>query len=342
MKKGVLIMLSAALLSSCAGSDLLDPTPNDGQVDIALTSIHKSVEVETRKPYIEEISTANPLAARVLSATASGKYSGATLHHNGKMVFTGPGKVAAYDRTGVDVDKTKFPIGSGDEAPLFLCGLYPYDGWEVSTTDGETAVFPITGNLDVMAAAEVSGTPKEAKEGRYPSLAFNHLLAKFNITLKSYNAASPAIWGNVKSIKLLKVAGETPNSQVVVNLNTATATFKGSESAPSIYAINVVDGEPVYTDNELAAGIPLPETTALVGYTMIEAFESGKATDLVFEVETDYVAKQEVKVQLPYTGMNNGRAFGITFTFKADSGAITSTATVNPWVSGGNKEVELN
>jgi hypothetical protein len=341
MKKSIFMLLAVALLASCSKNQITDPAET-GEVAFQSKSVLQTVGAEaTRAPFIGEISADNTLEARVLTATTDGNY--ATTYANGKMTFIGGVKVSAYNPSTLleGVDHARFPEDAGD-TPYYLVGLYPYTDWAVY---GTTASIAITGKEDVLAAAQQTTTRNDVLAGIVPGLIFNHLLTKLEVSVKAANNPAKDNWGKVTEIKLVKVLDAAPQDAATVTLKTGEATFSGAASSVPLYNLSAdTSADPdviTYTDNVFTPQ-PLAETATPVAYTLVAPFVGGTAKDLTFEISTEYqTAKQVVTVQLPYTGLNNGRAFGITFTFAATD-AIQATAKVIDWIFSGNAEAIID
>jgi hypothetical protein len=341
MKKSIFMLLAVALLVSCSKSQLVDPATT-GDVAFQSKSALRTVGVETsRAPFIGEISADNTLDARVLTSTTDGDY--ATTYANGKMTFLGGAKVSAYDPSTLleGVDNARFPSDAA-ATPYYIAGLYPYKGWGAY---GTTAGISFSGVEDVMAAAQQTTTRNDVLAGIVPGLIFNHLLTKLEVSLKAESNVAVDNWGKVTNIELVKVLDAAPQNAAVVTLATGEATFSGAASFVALYGLSVdTSADPdvtTYTD-DVYAPQPLTETATPVAYTMTAPFIGGTATDLTFKITTEYMTTPvEVNVQLPYAGLNNGRAFGITFTFKRTD-AIQATAKVIDWIFSGNAEVIID
>jgi hypothetical protein len=344
MKKSIFMLLAVALLVSCSKSQFVDPTET-GDVAFQSKSTLQTVGVETsRAPFIGEISADNTLEARVLTSTVDGNY--ATTYANGKMTFIGGVKVSAYDPSTLleGVDHARFPKDAGS-TPYYITGLYPYTDWAVA---GTTAAISFTGKEDVLAAAQQPTNRDDVLAGIVPGLIFNHLLTKLEVSVKAANNQAKDNWGKVTEIKLIKVLDAAPKDAATVTLKTGEATFSGAASSVALYNLSAdTSADPdviTYTDNVFNAltAQPLAETATPIAYTMIAPFVGGTDLDLTFEISTEYQTAKQVKtVKLPYAGLNNGRAFGITFTFSATD-AIQATAKVIDWIFSGNAEVTID
>lgn len=352
--KTIILMFLAAIiiLSGCSGSEAAEADERLNASYIQLQSSCQALSsdlVPTRTPYMGSISEKNPLEARVLSATTSKDYAG-SLYTSGKMTFMGGASVSAYNASTVDASKMKFP--TNDNTPIYLFGLYPYQGWD---NPGATSIdFNFIGKEDVMAAAEKSTSYTNVKASNYASLTFKHLLTKIEVSLKAESSAAIAVWEDVTKIELIKaVNAYLPNKVNVPFDDTTEPTFSGNSAGTPFpfYTMSSNGDTSTYTTEEfkaLSIGLTTKETP--VAYSMIAPFTAtGTSTDLTFMVYTvGRPEGTEVNVPLhgldgltPFTGSTTGRAFNIVFTFRAQEGTIAGASSVTEWVFSGKTEIGI-
>ncbi|MDL2277409.1 fimbrillin family protein [Parabacteroides sp. OttesenSCG-928-G07] len=309
-------------------------------VEIRAKSKALSLEVSTKAPFEGTISSSNTLTARVLTSTSTGDYS--SLHSNGKMTFGTNGTDSVAYTTGTDSGFSGSAFYPGDQT-LYFAGLYPADTW---SNIGTTATYTVDGKSDIMSAAQQS----DKKGGNAPTLAFNHLLTKLEISVKADDAAAVDAWGKITDMTLVKISnGNNPNKLTTVTLSTGAATFSSS-TTDSIPFYIYDSTTPAYTDNAVAAltetAITIPTTAGKVAYSMV--------TPVAIAADTDASVTNAYTIALKTTKNTNwtnvpvtitkgtgsltftntaGYSFNITLTFKGS--VITAKATVTEWVDGG-------
>jgi hypothetical protein len=278
------------------------------------------------------------LKARVLTDSTATDYT--TPYANGQMTFIGD--ITGYDVSSLAVDTlASFPKGSGD-TPYYMAGLYPYQGWGTPTT---TAAITFTGKEDVMSAVPQETTLNKVVAGTVPTLTFNHLLTKLEVSVKGKTGAAAGKWGTIEKLELVEVAGAFPKTVATVTLATGNAAFSGGSSGFPLYGMSGTADSPTYTAVPFAdAGHFLTTTATPVAYTMIAPFESSAANKLKFNIytavtQTPFSAEVDLSVQ--YAGNTAGRAFGIIFTFDDVERPIVSTVKVNDWIFSGDITVPV-
>jgi hypothetical protein len=340
MKKSFsVIVIAALLLGGCSKSELANQEPSGALIQAKSAFPGVSGEA-TRVPYTGDISSENPLVARVLTSRTSGNYT--TTHANGKMTFGGSAAVG-YDPTAVTGSAS---FDSDDAEPYYLAGLYPYDA-TFGATVTSTAARSLDGKTDVMAAAEVETNYATTITNKNPpTLTFKHLLTKLEVNVKAKADGSKLKWGKINTIELTAIDAASIKNNITVTLETGTAAaaaFSGSASSFPFYSI---DNEGKYTDTKFAnAGIELATTAKLVAYSLIAPFTNvvggATPTKLTFNIVPEKGDAVDVDVSLPVAGYTQGRAYSITFTFDAVADAIQSKATVIEWDDSGSADVDV-
>jgi hypothetical protein len=338
MKKSFsVIVIAALLLAGCSKSELTDREPSGALIQAKSAFPGVSGEA-TRVPYIGDVSSSNPLEARVLTSRTKDDYT--STYANGKMTF-GSGAVG-YDVKDIDGEPSFAP---SDEDPYYLMGLYPYGDW--SSIFSTTATRSLDGKTDVMAAAQQETTYEATiTNNNPPTLPFKHLLTKLEVKVKGAEAASAGKWGEINKIELAAINAAAVANNVTITLadgSAASTAFSGTQSDYPFYGIGS-DGtytEAVFSD----AGINLTTTAALVAYSLIPPYENTDANiELTFNITTrkDNNARiVEVPVKLPIAGYTQGLAYSITFTFDAIERPILSKAAVTEWIPGGSAEAPV-
>lgn len=346
MRKAFISLLALAALASCTQSDLLEPSTDNGKVEVKLASAVTDIEVETTRTPITEVSS---LASKVLLSKATGDYTTTNLLYGGTMTFTAAGTATSFDTP------QYYPA---DGSTVYLCGLYPATNWTMGSTASTTADYTFDGKTDVMAAAEKSSTKTDGQEGGTPKeLAFNHLLT--NVIVKAVAdtdggkvtaAKVQEVWGKIKTITLSEAGGSTTlKNKVTVNLKAGTAptaTAFTTGTAPAFYKADGANTY-TYTDN-LFSAIDIPTATTAIAYSMIAPImvdgTAGKSEfKLKITTEKETTAK-ELSIDLTKeTGVTTddmqGRQCVITLSFKATE--IKATASVTAWEKGGTATVSV-
>lgn len=312
-------------------------------VEIMAKSKALSLEVSTKAPFEGTISGSNNLIARVLTSVTSANYG--TAHSNGLMTFdTNGADSVAYTTTGSSFSGSAFYPGN---QTLYFVGLYPASTW---SNIGTTAAYTVDGKSDVMYAAQQSDT----KGGNVPTLAFNHLLTKLEISVVADDTDAVNAWGKITDMTLVKVADANPNKLATVTFSTGAAAFSavGTDSIPFyLYSSSA------YTDNAVAAltssdAITIPTSAAKVAYSMVTPVTIDAATDA--SVVKAYTIALKTTTNTNWTNVpvtitkgtgdlaftsTAGYSFNITLTFKGS--AIMAKATVSEWVDGGTGSGEV-
>lgn len=344
MKKFLfLFTVIAALMNftSCSnGDNPIDVVDPDKPVEIKVSGRALDVVAGTRAPF-EEITASNKLLAKVMASETSSKYETADVLHDNTMEF-GP-----TDPVGFDTPKP-YPHATN---PVYLVGLYPSDTWSSVANDNETS-FTFTGIEDVMASTEVATVKDDVVNGTHKSLTFHHLLTKLNLGIKAKDANASAAWGSVTSLQVV-----SPNNVATVKLGTGsetpesvapTTTFTGGNQDFTFCAIGL--------DTPFCSGTSAydwPATLVVVGqsYALVAPQNTtDAATPIVYTIKVRTqkynITDRVVPVTLKDTDGNNfvgstaGQMFDISLTFTATN--IEAKATVKPWITGGNGDVDVD
>lgn len=338
MKKSMFSLLAVIVMAGCTQSDVIELVSNEN-VEIKLSSSAIAAETMTRAPYEGTIGTNGSLPARVLVSTASADYTANGLYANDRMDFTDNGITAV----GFDTPKY-YPVNN---TALYICGLYPFAGWDNPANN--ECKFTFNGSQDVMAAAQVSSTKDDSKDGDYPQLEFKHLLTQLVIMAVAEDDAAIEKWGQLTDITLTKVGTSNPSSAVTVTLSTGTADESTAFATPLSNGMSfwVVGANPetafatqakdLTTDGEEVAYsmvAPLENATGTADYTLAVKTENSSTTPVRVTVNLKQSANQA-----SYTASTQGKKFIVTLTFKATE--IKATATVEDWEEDGGSSEEI-
>lgn len=339
MKKSMFSLLAAIAMASCTQSDVVELVPNEN-VEIKLTSSAIAAETMTRAPYEGTISADNSLEARVLVSKTTADYTSAGLYANDKMTFTDNGSTAVGFATA-----KYYPV---DNATLYICGLYPFEGWDNPAND--ECKFTFDGSKDVMAAPQKSSTKNDSKDGNYPELEFKHLLTQLVIKAVAEDAAAIEKWGKLTDITLTKVGTNNPTGSVTVKLSTGAADESTAFATPQDNGMAFwVKG----AATETAFASQAKELTTdgeEVAYSMVAPLKNASGTaDYTLAVKTEHSGATPVSVPVnlktkdassgAYTASTQGKKFIVTLTFKATE--IKATATVKDWEEDGGSSEEI-
>lgn len=334
MKKNLfLILAAAAMVAGCSKGEPGTIPDNSSQTPIAVTG--QSMSVDTRAAFEGEVSASNTLTALVAASLTEDDYT--TQYALGTMTFGVAGTAVSYasDATG----NKNYP--ANESTSVYLAGLYPATGWGSYST---TAAITFSGKEDVMSAPQVSTTKADAIQDNYPAMVFSHLLTKLDIKVVAESADAAAAWGTIKEITLTKSqANATFCNVATVTLKDGAATFAGTAASWPIYD---------NSDNAITAGsIKIPTVAASVGYTLVAPITATQSADDDFMVGIKTMrngveyTKSNIGVTLQttegadFSGSTAGRSFVVTLTFKAKN--IQATASVTPWVNGGNANSDV-
>lgn len=346
MKKFLfLFTVIAALMNftSCSnGDNPIDVVDPDKPVEIKVSGRALDVVAGTRASF-EGITASNKLLAKVMASETSSKYGTADVLHNSTMEF-GP-----TDPVGFDTPKA-FPHAT---TPVYLVGLYPSTTWSAVANDNETS-FTFTGIEDVMASTEVETVKNDVADDNHKSLTFHHLLTRLNLTIKAKDANAEEAWGEVTSLQVV-----SPGNVATVELGT------GSESPSSVAPTTVITGgDKVFTFCTIGTDTPFCSTgspyawpttapTTAQSYALVAPQNNTvtPATPIVYtiNIKTKKYSTEDRVVSVPlkvstggndFVGNTAGHEFEVVLTFTASN--IEAKATVKPWASGGNGDVDVN
>lgn len=338
-----LFTVIAALMNftSCSNND--DPAGVDPNqpVEIKVSGRALDVVASTRAPF-EGITGANKLSAKVMASNTAAKYMAPDVLHVSTMEF-GPTDPVGFG------DPKPYPHATN---PVYLVGLYPSSAtWSSVANDNETS-FTFTGIEDVMASTEVATVKDDVVNGTHKSLTFHHLLTKLNLGIKAKDDNASLAWGSVTSLQVV-----SPNNVATVKLGTGsetpesvapTTTFTGGNQDFTFCAIGL--------DTPFCSGTSpygWPATIGVVGqsYALVAPQNTtDAATPIVYTIkvrtEKYNITDRVVPVTLKDTDGNNfvgstaGQMFDISLTFTATN--IEAKATVKPWITGGNGDVDVD
>lgn len=338
MKKVILMLTAAALVASCSKTEM-NEAPNADGVLIQAQPVHQLVDgTVTRAPFNGNISSTNPLEAKVVTYAPDGN----TIHANGLMNFTTTTDPVAY--TSVESGgSNKFPAQNSDIYTLY--GFYPAASWTtVSPTTSGQSKFKFSGKEDIMIAAADTTSADGVSSGLYPKLTFKHQLTKFVVKVQAANDNAVTRWGDVTEITLTQILGSTANvtNEGAYDMQSFNVDFSGAGSPMSFWLIN--DGL-TYTDlafTAQAAELYVPNATASnilpVAYSMVRPFASKADSDITLSVKAANQTAQSVNLNVPApkdsAPTTAGHAYTITLTF-TDELLIVATAEVIDWIDGG-------
>lgn len=336
MKKLLVSLLAVAAMAGCSKNESATaPEASADLVEIMAKSVSRSIE--TRAPFEGTISGGNTLTARVLASATQGNYT--SPYKDGQMNFTDNGTT----QVGF-TQKAYYPV---DGSTLYLCGLYPAEGWQNPTT---TAEYTFDGKTDIMAAAEVSSNKKEAQSGSYPTLAFKHLLTKLVIKVQAQDQAAIDAWGNITEITLIQAGSSAPYNKATVTLKDGTAAtgtaFATTQASFPFYTMS----DDTYNDVAFTSQtVAMTTEGAKIGYSLVAPVTAEGSEDFKLQIKTKRGDEAEqtnaVTIGLQqtaggnFTGDTQGKSFEITLTFKATE--IQAQATVAEWEDGGSANADI-
>lgn len=333
MKKSVFLLVGAALLASCSQSDLIE-TPAVDSNNIVLKSSLSGMSVTTRAPFVDELSSSNPLTALVLASSVSNSYT--SLLAKGTMSFTGGEDGVGF--ASLEAGDGKF-VGTN---AAYLRGFYPID-WNIS---GNVATYTLTGKDDVMFAPQVSTDKAAVLNRNYATLEFEHKLTKLELRFRADAASTITSWGKITNIELVKAAGTAPNSILTLDLSTSAAgTFGTTIASLPCYNMSMTNKVAAYTNTKFSGVDKLTEEAEYYAYTLPAPVNATAAMDNEYEFKITTSAKGEVSVKVDlldkdgnkFVGSTAGYAFTVLFNF-VDS-YISASATVKEWNDGGESIV---
>ena len=325
-------MMAVAALASCSQDEQVNISTGENEIVAGATTL--SVDAATKAP-VNSIPAAG-LLARVPVSQTDGNYATEWQTNEGYMKFMAADQATSFcNSTG-----TKAPKFYPADGNIYLCGLYPEQGWGTLST---TATATINGNNDLMAAAQVTTTKDDAPDN-FKTLTFKHLLTQLRIQFQAADQAAVDAWGNITSLKLLKSDGSTPiESQATVTLKDGTATFSGSGTVNFFQATS----KTAFTDDVYAAKAPTT-TATYVAYILCPPVtgDGTEAAEYKLKITSAGGAEETVDINLKdtgntadFSGDTKGAAFDILLNFKATE--IKAMATITPWVDKGQTEVPV-
>jgi hypothetical protein len=330
-KRTVFILLLAALLTACSGTDLREPVSGvDGEIMLRSSVIEANFS-STRNVYEDADLSAKPLTALVLTSLNEGDY--ADPRCVGTMTFNGSDAVM-YDKP-VAAGNYTFEKEGGDNIAHYLTGLYPAAGW----TGAATRLLTLTGKEDVMLAPEVSTNYSKVEKSDFATLAFTHQLTLLKLKFLREEKSGFNIRLNTVSVKSLPTT-------VSVELSTLKVDFSGSGDL-SAYLYN--------TDTPLPGGYDVPvSAVAPYAYVLVPPVTADAAAGkyeyvlhITYTDELNNNTFQDVSIDLvtdttgtiSLSGNSAGKANVITLNFK--DGSIRGAATVTAWDDEGAKEIDI-
>lgn len=345
MKKFLfLFTVIAALMNftSCSnGDNPIDVVDPDKPVEIKVGGRALDVVAGTRASF-EGITASNKLLAKVMASETSSKYGTADVLHDNTMEF-GP-----TDPAGFDTPKA-FPHAT---TPVYLVGLYPSTTWGSVANDNEIS-FTFTGIEDVMASTEVETVKNDVADDNHKSLTFHHLLTRLNLTIKAKDANAEAAWGAVTSLQVV-----SPGNVATVKLGTGsetpssvapTTTFTGGNND---FTFCTIGTDTPFCSTGSAYVWPASAPTEAQSYALVAPQNNtATSTPIVYTIKiktlnyatVDRVVSVPLKVSTggnDFVGNTAGQEFEVVLTFTASN--IEATATVKPWGSGGNGDVDVD
>ena len=339
MKKSVFLLLGAALLASCSQSEIdhnIDPDA------IVLRSSLSKVSASTRAPFVDALSSTNPLTAMVLASATTNNYQ--TLLAKGTMTFAGGEDGVGFSQ--LETGDGKFPATPAT-TPVYLRGFYPAADWTV-TTVSQTASYTLNGRDDVMCAAQVATTKAEVLKRDYATLEFEHKLTKLELRFRADAPGTIADWGKVTGIKLVKAATANPNSVLTVDLKGAAApSFSTPVADLSCYGMSSVNSVNTYTNTVFPAsgGYTLTQEATYAAYILPAPVVATTAMKNEYEFQITTVNRTPITVPVElydkegnlFVGSTEGYSFTVIFDFVG--GFINANATVKEWNEGGESIV---
>ena len=191
-------------------------------------------------------------------------------------------------------------------------------GWSpvhttIASTRNEVIISSANGTNDIMLSNEVTGSYSSPFTSSANQFTFRHVLSKIIVWCKAADAAAPAAWGNVTDIN---VSNQYASYNVVLTSGSVTGATPASHSLEGFSAKTL--------------------TTSYVNCGQLFINPSGSA--LTLNVTTVRGDTRAVTVRLASGTFTAGNAYNIYLDFK--STAITPSASVTAWGSGGNLPVE--
>ena len=174
---------------------------------------------------------------------------------------------------------------SGNGNKTKLIGWYPRrTGVSFTQATGVVDFGTIDGKTDIMATPLKEGK----KDAPIQSLAFSHLLTQISVKVYAPDAATQALWGKVKSIKVTgKKQGCTFKVPAVTSADGTTITdlsFTGTENLDLVSADPVTPSSTIAYPLEMGVGATADDAV-LAGYAMF----APQTADAI-ELQVDLVA----------------------------------------------------
>ena len=334
MKKVLLPLFAAAMLTACSNEDMPQTAGQGGEGDnVEIKMSTTALDIDVKKPFTDDISSGNPLKALVVVSETQNDYT--TFYSKGTMTFVNDGGSVAqpFDADGLTGKRT-YPAGSDDKT-LYVRGFYP-STWSPAANN---ATFTVDGKTDVMATTEYTTTKGQAKENTYPALAFNHLLTQLIIKVQADDAGT--VGTEVNKIELVGV-DNTDNVPTTCTYTYATNTveFSGTAGPLAAYKTGTDDAftsqtEKLTTEGAVVAYVLCPAITNPSSNTDYKLKVSYAGTETTVPIDL----KQKGSSETAFTGSTAGYAFNVTLNFIATE--IKATATVTDWLEGGETTVDV-
>lgn len=335
MKKFIFSLLTIIVLVSCSKENPNSDGRYDERVEIKVSS--QALEIVSRSPYEGNIVSNKPLRTFIPVSSDQGDYTTPYEGSHGYMQFSDNGisAVGFVDKKDWETSAAKhYPANA---SKVYLCGLFPHDAW--GTAPKTTAEATFDGKTDLMAAKEIATTKEDVQTGGLPkTLEFKHLLTQLRIKPTAENADAKNVWGDITSLKLIKVGENDPANQAIVTLASGEVKF-GGENATNCYTTN---DEEISNDQPLTLEISSSIPTA---YTLCQPVNASTGTNhYTLEIittghQTPYIIPLTLEYKLEYEGNKTstaGQAFEITLTFKTST--IQAKATIDQWKDAGTSE----
>ena len=318
---GVLLSVFAA----CSADSPMEMVQDDGRVEIRINSnIASSVEAATRAVLDGMINSGFGTDLDVAFARADADNSGTYTAYG---TDAPAGSIAASSKE-LSFAPAQYYRANGNKTKLI--GWYPRrTGVSFTQATGVVDFGTIDGKTDIMATPLKEGK----KDAPIQSLAFSHLLTQLSVKVYAPDAATQALWGKVKSIKVTgKKQGCTFKVPAVTSADGTTITdlsFTGTDNLDLVSADPVTPSSTIAYPLEMGVGATADDAV-MAGYAMF----APQTADAI-ELQVDLVAGglQKPKISVPADGgFKAGTSYAITLKFT--SAGINPTVSVTDWVSG--------
>lgn len=311
MKKILLLAAVATFaVTSCSKE-------NPGKPDDGLVAVQLGAKVlETRAA----VNSGEAFSAQVIASATTNDYT--TLYSSGETPADFNQAVAfAADKSATLNPSQYYPA---DGSSIYVMGYAPVDKADSVVRTDNTVAFTINGSNDIMVSNQVSGNKSTPIA---TDLTFGHLLTQLQFKVIAEDGAAVGIWGDVTKIEIL--AQDTKFD----------LTLADGKLAPNATPANGAIVAP-------GSAATLAETAATAGYAMIYPMADLATTALKLKVyTTNFSGGQEVSLAAvgtattPVTALAEGSAYTVTLNFKAQTIAVTGTAT--DWVDAEDETVDL-